>query len=75
MCLGARKLGDGEPIGLVPVGDVAELTWTLGGDGSLYAGNGTLRLGSSAASGDAVELRDAKDDKSSWHLEEVKNYA
>ena len=58
------------------MGDEYELTWTLGGDGGLYASNGTLRLGS-AASGDAMELRDAKQDKSHWRLEEVKdrNYA
>ena len=71
LCLGARQLRDGEPIGLVPVGDEKELHWTLDGAGGLYVrSNTTFRIGSSTSGGKMI-LRQATHENSIWRLEEV----
>ena len=68
LCLGARKLGDGELIGLVPVDHEDELNWTLDGDGGLYVTNTTFRI---AASGDNLILMQSTLENSPWRLEKV----
>ena len=68
LCLGARQLEDGEPIGLVPVGDEHELNWTLDGVGGPYVSNTTLRIGTS---GNKMILHQATHENSTWRLEKV----
>ena len=67
LCLGARKLGDREPVGLVPVGDENQLNWTLDGN-VLHVTNTTFWLG---MSGNKVILKQGDRDNSTLRLEEV----
>ena len=68
LCLGARKLGDREPVGLVPVGDENQLHWTLDGNGVLLVTNTTFWLGTS---GNKVILKQGAPDNSTLRLEAV----
>ena len=68
LCLGARKLADGELIGLVPVDHEDELYWTLEDDGGLYVTNTTFRI---ATSGRNLIL---SLENSPWRLEKVRKF-
>ena len=68
LCLGARKLGDRELVGLVPVGNEDQLNWTLDGNGVLHVTNTTFWLGTS---GNKVILKQGLLDNSTLRLEEV----